>query len=49
MTENMNLSNEMDLETIAAKFVMIPKEITSKDKIIAGGYLSEQEYELVKK
>lgn len=49
MTENMNLSNEMDLETIAAKFVMIPKEITSKDKIISGGYLSEQEYELVKK
>ena len=47
MTENMNLSNEM--ETIAAKFVMIPKEVTSKDKIIAGGYLNEQEYELVKK
>ena len=39
MSGNMNV--ELDLEKVARKFVMIPKEVTSKDKILAGGYLTD--------
>lgn len=47
-SQNTQVSQELDLAQVAAKFVAIPKDVTSKDRIISGGYLSEAEYEVIK-
>ena len=41
-------TKKSELELVAEKFVAIPKEITSLDKILAGGYMTKEQYDLVK-
>ena len=40
--------NKNELDLIAEKFVSIPKEVTSKQKVIDGGFMTEEEYDKIK-
>ena len=40
--------NKNELDVIAEKFVSIPKDITSKQKVIDGGFMTEEEYDKIK-
>jgi len=39
---------ELNLEQVAKKFVELPKELTSLDKILKAGYMTREEFESVK-
>lgn len=46
MTKNMN--EELDLNEVARKFVNLPKQVTNKEAVISGGYMTEEEFNAVK-